>query len=564
MPDYLTLKASDCKSCYKCIRNCPVKSIKFSDNHAHIIADECILCGRCFVICPQHAKEVRGDRARAEALIQSGFPVIVSLAPSFMASYVGLSLGQMEAALKQLGFTAAEETALGATMVKRRYDALVMSGDRDVIISTCCHTVNLLIQKYYPDAIPYAAPVVSPMQAHCRDIKRRNPGAKTVFIGPCISKKAEAETCGEDVDCVLTFDELKEWFKSGNIDPSQKGEKTPKDDNTLARFFPTSGGVLRTMEKANPDYTYLTIDGMGNCIKAIEDVIQGKMEKCFIEMSACAGSCAGGPVISNSRNSPVRDYIAISSSAGTRDFPVHDYPPEALEKNFASLKPRKVQFGAEAIQEVLRKIGKTKPEHELNCGCCGYNTCREKAAAVLEGKAGLTMCLPYLVARAESFSDNIIKNTPNSVIVLNENFEVQQINNAACHLMNINPQDIQGDQVVRILDPMPFLNAVQQGRNSYNPRSYLADYEKYVESTVIYDKSYHIIICIMRDITEETLRQQAKEELNRKTIEAADKVIEKQMTAVQEIASLLGETTAETKIVLTKLKESLIKEDHDD
>lgn len=206
-------------------------------------------------------------------------------------------------------------------------------------------------------------------------------------------------------------------------------------------------------------------------------------------------------------------------------------------------------------------MGKTKPEHELNCGSCGYNTCREKAVAVIQGKADLTMCLPYLKEKAESFSDNIIKNTPNAVIVLNESFEVQQINASACELMNITDQsNILGDQVVRVLDPIVFFEVMDKGEDIYNRPVYLAEYKKYVEQTVIYDKGFHIIICIMRDVTQEQKQRAEKEELSRTTMEITDKVIEKQMRAVQEIASLLGETTAETKVALTKLKESLSNE----
>jgi uncharacterized Fe-S cluster-containing protein len=312
------------------------------------------------------------------------------------------------------------------------------------------------------------------------------------------------------------------------------------------------------MAKANPEYTYLAVDGVENCIRVIEDVVRGDLENCFIEMSACAGSCIGGPAMDRARENPVRGYIAVSTSAGSNDFAAYEYSAETLHKKLPPLKINKVHLGADAIAEVLKKIGKTKPEHELNCGCCGYNTCRDKAQAVLEGKANIEMCIPFLKEKAESFSDDIIKNTPNGIIVLNENFEVQQINAAACKLMkNITPSDILGDQVVRILDPMPFIDAVQNGRSSYNQRVYLADYEKYVDQSVIYDKSYHIIIGIMRDVTEETLQRETKENFNRQTIEITDKVIEKQMRAVQEIASLLGETTAETKIALTKLKESL-------
>jgi iron only hydrogenase large subunit-like protein/uncharacterized Fe-S cluster-containing protein len=566
MTDYLTLKTVNCKNCYKCIRHCPVKSIRFDDSHAHIVAEECILCGNCFVVCPQNAKEIRSDVEKAEALLKEG-EVYASIAPSFTANYAdeegaGPDMDTMESALRELGFAGAEETALGATMVKQRYDELVNREDQDVIISTCCHSVNLLIQKYYSRAIPCMAPVISPMQAHCMDLKKRHPGAKAVFIGPCISKKAEAESYAGFADCVLTFEELSQWLEKRQV--LLKPSSAPRSAlRGLARFFPVSGGILTTMKKENKNYAYLSVDGMENCIRALEDVIRGKLQKCFIEMSACRGSCIGGPAMDRGLKRherhyhPVRDYIAVASHAGTEDFETSRYGAEMLAKKIFPLKTPRVHFGESAITEVLKKIGKTKPQDELNCGTCGYNTCREKALAVLEGKAHLFMCLPYLIEKAESFSDDIIKNTPNGIIVLNETLEVQQINAAACRLLNITPSHILGDQVVRILDPALFLAAVEEKKNTYNKMTYLADYEKYVDQTVIYDGSYHIVICIMRDVTEETRQRTAKEAFNRKTIEITDKVIEKQMRAVQEIASLLGESTAETKIALTKLKESL-------
>ncbi|MDR2176474.1 MAG: PAS domain-containing protein [Treponema sp.] len=571
MDDYLNLKTVNCKNCYKCIRHCPVKSITFEHGHAEIIPGECILCGNCFVVCPQKAKEIRNDVKTAEGLVNSGAEVYASLAPSFAANYInektggGFSLAAMTGALKKLGFAGVEETAVGATMVKRRYDEMVNSAVQDVIISSCCHSVNRLVQKYYPEVLPYLAHVVSPMQAHCMDIKRRYSGAKTVFIGPCVSKKAEAEYYAGFTDCVLTFGELSLWLADHSIMIEETPEET--SDLGLARLFPVPGGILKTMKKANSDYTYLYVDGVDNCIAALGDIAGGGIKKCFIEMSLCAGSCTGGPVMNwggtgrgERGNRPVRDYIAVSSYAGTRDFETGTYPEEALGKKFESLRGRRIQFGENAIVEALRKTGKTKPEHELNCGTCGYTTCRDKARAVLEGKADLFMCLPYLVEKAESFSDDIIKNTPNGIIVLNENLEVQQINAAACKMFGISPSNIMGEQIIRILDPAPFFEAVQEGKNAYNRRIYLPDYEKHLERTIIYDKSYRIIICIMRDITEETKRTESQEEFNRTTIELTDRVIEKQMRTVQEIASLLGETAAETKVALTKLKESVLRE----
>ena len=172
MSNWLTLKKSNCKNCYKCIRHCPVKSIRFSGNQAHIIGNECILCGQCFVVCPQNAKEIAGEVEKTKVLIQSGSPVVVSLAPSFIANYDGVGINSMREALQKLGFYDVEETAIGAAIVKNEYERILREEDRDILISSCCHSVNLLIQKYFPSEIKYLADVVSPMQAHCTDIKK--------------------------------------------------------------------------------------------------------------------------------------------------------------------------------------------------------------------------------------------------------------------------------------------------------------------------------------------------------------------------------------------------------
>lgn len=558
MNEYLKFKKSNCKNCYKCIRNCPVKSIRFSDNQANIIHDECVLCGHCVLGCPQNAKEIRNDLDNVKKLLNGQSPVYASIAPAFVANYDNTTILSMENALKKLGFAGVEETAIGATIVKKQYEEMVKSKTQDVIISSCCTSVNFLIQKYYTDALPYLAPVLSPMAAHCKDIKLRYPDAKTVFIGPCIAKKAEGESQLDIVDCALTFEELSTWFESENITLEHIEEK---NEESRARLFPTTGGILRTMQEKTPDYAYIAVDGIENCIMVIEDIIKGNITKCFIEMSSCAGSCIGGPAMDKNHRAPVRDYIAVNSYAGDKDFDVYDYKTSQVSKRFESMSPVKINIPNSEIEDVLRQMGKTKPEHELNCGSCGYHTCREKALAVINGKALITMCLPYLYDKAESFSDNIIKNTPNAIIVLNEKFEVQQINSAACKLINIrNPQDIIGDQVVRILDPKPFIDAYQTKKNIYNNHVYLAEYRKYIDQTVIYDTDYNIIICIMRDITEEVKQREKKEQISFNTIETTDRVIEKQMRTIQEIASLLGETTAETKVALTKLKESLHNE----
>ncbi len=555
MANPLTLKKSNCKNCYKCIRHCPVKSIRFSGNQAHIVNNECILCGQCFVVCPQNAKEIASEVEKARVLIQSGDPVYVSLAPSFIANYDGIGIEPMREALKKLGFYDVEETAIGATMVKTEYERMLREDDRDILISSCCHSINLLIQKYFPHLLPYLADTMSPMQAHCADIKRRHPNAKTVFIGPCVAKKDEAEYYSGIVDAVLTFEELSGWLASENIELKPAEEKT---EEGRARFFPTTGGILKTFTKEEPGYTYFAVDGVENCISVLRDIERGKIHKVFLEMSACVGSCIGGPVMEKFHRSPVRDYIKVAEFAGKEDFKVEQPDSGSVRKRFEAIE-RKLGAPSETeISAILRQMGKYKPSDELNCGSCGYDTCREKAIAIFQGKAEISMCLPYLKDKAESFSDTIVKNTPNGLFVLNESLEVQQINEAAMQIMNIrSASDVLGEPVVRILDPAPFLKVQSSLRGIKGQKIYLAEYKRYVEQTIVYDREYKLLVCILRDVTDEENERQKKEEFSRQTVETADRVVDKQMRIVQEIASLLGETAAETKIALTKLKDSI-------
>ncbi len=558
MSDFLKLKKSNCKNCYKCIRNCPVKSIRFSGGQANIIGDDCILCGQCFVVCPQNAKEIVSSIESVKVMLASGLPVIASVAPSFIANSNGIGIASLRKALQDLGFADAEETAVGATIVKNEYERMLASGDREILISSCCHSINLLIRKYYPSLLPFLADTISPMQAHCLDLKRRYPDCKTVFIGPCLSKKDEADSSEDITDAVLTFEELSDWMDAESVALEPGRDET---EESRARFFPTAGGILKTMACRDEHYAYIAVDGVENCIAALKDIENGGLRKCFIEMSACAGSCTGGPVMEKYHRSPIRDYIQVSAYAGTKDFLVEALDADLMKKPMLPIENALLLPAEDEIDGILKQMGKIKEEDELNCGSCGYNSCRDKAVAVFQGKADISMCMPFLMGKAESFSDQIINNTPNGVIVLNEALEVQQINNKALEMMNLRrATDVLGEPVVRILDPADFIAVRQTGRNIKEKRAYWAEYRKYIEETITYDRNYKMLICILRDVTREELERAKKETMNRQTIETADKVVEKQLRVVQEIASLLGETAAETKIALTKLKESISDE----
>ena len=554
MSELLLLKKEDCKSCYKCIRECALKSIRFAENRAQIVENECVYCGHCYVVCPQSAKEIRSDTARAKALIASGRPVVVSLAPSFIADFPVSGLAEMRRALTALGFVEVEETARGARIVKSEYERMIASGEHRLIISSCCHSVNLLIQKRYPRALQYLARVDSPMVAHAKSIKARMPGAAVVFIGPCVSKKDEAERCGQ-VDCVLTFDELTDWLQEAGVPLGESGAL----DGTEARsrFFPTPGGIIKSMDQ-QADFTYIPIDGLRRCMDALEEIERGGMENCFVEMNACEGSCIGGPVMHRYHREPITCKTRVDHYGGRSGADFSDRPADDLKKTFSYLGTGEVMPGEAAIEEVLHKLGKFRPEDELNCGTCGYPTCREKAIAVCQGKADLTMCLPFLKAKAESFSGAILDNTPNAILAMDTKLIIQQANEAAARLFGMgSARELVGLPIDTILGPVEYLQAIGGERSGGATRHYLADYDKFVEETIAFDPEYNLVISIIKDITEETRREKRLDEERRHTAELADRVIEKQMRVAQEIASLLGETTAETKIALTRLKDTI-------
>jgi iron only hydrogenase large subunit-like protein len=520
------------------------------------------MCGTCFLVCPQACKVIRDDLPLARRLIAEDKEVIASVAPSFLASFPGVSFVTLRAALLKLGFADAEETAVGATIVKKQYDALCDDGKHDIVISTCCHSINLLIEKHYPDAAVYLAPVLSPMLAHGLDLKKRHPEAKVIFLGPCISKKNEIEMYPGAVDCVLTFLELGRWLEAAQVAVA-KDSDPKKVEASLARLFPIEGGILATMAKDNPAFTYLAITGMEASIAALKDILSGKVHHAFIEMSSCVGSCINGPALDPKARSAVSSYLAVQRSAGARDFVVASYASEELAKRLPAFKKEETIPSEEEITAVLRKIGKTSRKDELNCSSCGYPTCRDKAVAVLRGKASLEMCLPFLMQKAQSFSNSIVDTSDNAILALNEELVVQLANPAMGRLLGKDPKDLVGKSAAAFLEPDLFALALA-GTPVRGRKLFWKVYGKYVDATVSYDPQFHIIIGVYRDVTSETLKRQKDQEIAAAAAAITTEVIDKNMRAVQEIASLLGESTAETKVALSRLKDVLAKEGKED
>ncbi len=552
MNDALLSLTNDCRSCYKCIRACPNKAIAFSDGRASIIPEDCVYCGRCFSICPQGCKKIRDDTSLASSLLKEG-NCYASLAPSFISSFPGVGLEGMEEGLRKLGFIGVEETARGAKTVKEEYERLLEESP-DILISSCCPSLNLLIQKRFPSLLPYLAKVPSPMEAHARMLKKEHPGCKVIFIGPCIAKKVEADTDSNGPDCVLTFLELEELLSRHKVSLSPLGEK--KQSHSLTRLFPSEGGIISSMKRRKEGYSYLALSGSTHCMEALEEASSGKIHRAFLELSMCPGSCLGGPAASKGHCGPLQSLVDLRNFAGNEDFQTAALSSKDLIKDFPNLHRESRQISEEEIEEVLRQIGKASKKDELNCSCCGYPSCREKAKAVILGKANLEMCLPYLSEKAVSLGSDVVEYSPNGILVLNEDCIIQLSNPAMAGLLKVgSPSALIGHNVSDFIDPELFCLALS-GQSTHLRKMELSN-GRIAEATIHYDQKYHIIIASLRDVTDHEMRKKRHLEDAERTAKVTSEVIEKNMETVQQIAQLLGESAASTKIALTALSNAL-------
>ena len=566
--EIINFKKANCKNCFKCLRECPVKAIAFRDGQAGILNDNCLICGHCLTVCPQNAKQLHSEMEQVRRLLKENRRVIASVAPSFIASFPFKNIAAFEKALQALGFAAARETAVGAAAVAARYERLLGAHASPVLISSSCPTVVRLMEKYYPETLGCLAGVVSPMTAHALLLKKENPGAAVVFIGPCISKMDEASWEENAVDYVLTFDEMEALLKEAGLMPETA--KTGRQENPeprSARFFPVGGGILKSMPHRLEGISYVSVSGIARCREVLEELRQGSLHGYFIEMSACDDSCVGGPCMVRPAGGRIESERKVGDYA-RRLPPAPPADDPALEARFAGIDlarrftPRPVVSempGEGTIREILAKTGKKRREDELNCGACGYSTCREKAVAVYQGKAELGMCMPYMRERAEFISDNVLAFTPNAIIVLDNFLHIQALNRAAVKMFGTaDSEHFQGRYIGKLTDSSVFEEAIVRKENILDRKTYLYQNDLHVEQSVIYVREHNLIFGIFRDLTETRRQTEQLNKVRLETVDTADKVIEKQMRIAQEIAMLLGESTAETKIALTKLKETMV------
>ncbi|MFA6666148.1 MAG: [Fe-Fe] hydrogenase large subunit C-terminal domain-containing protein [Armatimonadota bacterium] len=564
----VTTNKARCRDCYRCVRVCPVKAIRISDGQAQVYRERCIVCGTCVRECPQKAKQVRSDLSLVKELRAGHCLLIASVAPSYVAAFPNLGGGLFPAFLKRLGFDMVTETAVGAEMVAAATARLVADEPESHIASACPVIVSLIAQ-YYPWAIEKLAPLVSPMIAHGRYLKRiYGEDAQVVFIGPCPAKKAEAEepdVLGA-VDAVLTFNELRLWMEESGIRKDTLRSCVFDDiPAASARLFPLEGGLARAASMA-PDMLrqdFAAVSGCDEVHEMLKTLKDGSTIRLF-EALFCPSGCINGASFGDGRDIYHRKNRILQHEKRS------PRPPSAETFLQASsgvelgrtIIPRPVeqpQYTPEEVRAVLIRIGKRTEEDELNCGACGYHSCKDNAIALLSGMAEDAMCIPWMRKLAERKADQIIDASPNAIVIIDEGLRVYEFNPAFAQIFSCTP-GLVGKPLSCIMDPEDFEKVLARAVDRVTNK--LVSYPNYHVSgslNVYRLEDEDLVVGIISNVNKSTEGLNRLDQIRAETLANAEQVIGKQMLMAQEIASILGETTSETRVLLRKLTE-LMKE----
>ena len=567
----IDFKDARCRHCYKCVRNCEVKAILVRNEQAHIMEDNCIHCGHCLEVCPQNAKTFASDMERVKGYLGQGKRVIISIAPSYLGVLEYEKPGQVVSALKKLGFYEVRETAEGAALVTREYRKLLAEGRMKNIITTCCPSVNDLVEKYYPSLTPLLAPVVSPMVAHGRLIKSiYGEDVKVVFLGPCIAKKEEAigdKRVRGAIDAILTFEEIVKWWKEEGIDlcrceEEPMGNPSPK----VNQLYPVSGGVITSVLAAVPEENYykVHIDGLKACMELFEELEKGEIEHCFFEVNVCEGGCIKGPASDKWQQSLIKAKKGIEEQVKHRE-EADEIVQNGVEmyKEFTDRHVREQEPTKEQMEEVLHAMGMYTAADELNCGACGYPTCRAKATAIFQNKAEVSMCLPYALAQAESMSNIVMDVTPSMILIVDKEMRIRECNKKAQEMLGVSREEALERYIFEFVEEKDIADVLDKKEPIIHRKLKLESMNLTVVESIIYIENLESALVTYQDITKEEKAKEQRLNLKMETVDMAQKVIDKQMMIAQEIAGLLGETTAETKVTLTKLRNSMLTAEED-
>jgi iron only hydrogenase large subunit-like protein len=547
---------TECQDCYKCVRECPVKAIRVVDGSAQVMPEACILCGRCTEVCPVGAKKIRDDLREAIGLLKEKQNVYVSLAPTFRTEFTGIDQSKLIAAIKSLGFSGVSETALGAQVVSAACADLLTDNKQQILISSACPSVVHLVQQYYPRLVPFITPVVSPLQAHTKLLKQHyGEDIGVVFVGPCVAKKNEAV---DSFDVALTFADLRRWFNIANVPWAElpHGESFMPEVAHEGGLYPIDGGMIDGIKHCQPeaDVLYMSFSGIQELVQAFDelDTLSFK-QPVFIEALACIGGCINGPGVTRRGATAGKRYQVQTNTVFSDAKPTHDGLNISTE--FISREIKKTTYSKAAIAEALLRIGKKRGEEELNCGGCGYNTCKEFAAALIEEKAEPAMCVSYLRKLAQNKASALIKAMPSGVVIVDENLKIIESNTPfvkiiggdAALISEADP-DLEGAYLERLVPFHElFAKAIKEGTDVQVQD--IRQNNKIIRLTLFSIQKHMVLGGILQDITEPVIQRE-------QIIEKAGEVMRKNLNTVQKIAFLLGENAADSEVLLSSIIQS--------
>lgn len=557
-PIYTT--QTQCHDCYKCVRHCPVKSIKIENGHAQVIPENCVACGTCVLVCPAHAKAIRRDVGDVKKLLTtSTAPSYLSLAPAWISSFTDLHPSQLTKAIRQLGFAGVGETALGAQEVSSNV-ANMLTDKPGLYLSSACPAAVGYIRRYLPEYTENITPVLSPVQAHAKILRNLYGSTiNVVFAGPCIAKKIEADRSPHILAYSLTFAELQELFDMYRIDPY----KLPiTEDNTGfvphdacdGSLYPIEGGMMKTLiNRHNARYETVCVSGLEDMEVTLRAFDPNDLKKAvFIECLACKGGCINGPVASTQK-AVLNRRLNITNYVADPDL-VQEPKSVDISARYTAAPIQRIEPTEEELHEALHSIGKTKVEDELNCGGCGYNSCREFATALLSGQCEPRMCVSNMRRLAQKKANVLLTTMPSGVVLVDNNLEIVDSNRRFAAIFgedNLLAFDVSpGLRGCRFDKIAPFGDIIREVLETGKEKHYrhMRFGEVLLDIAVFVIEPNLLVGAIVNDVT-------VQETLHSQIAQRANDVIKKNISTVQEIACTLGEHMAETEILLRAIAE---------
>ncbi|TKG90468.1 4Fe-4S dicluster domain-containing protein [Puteibacter caeruleilacunae] len=560
----------NCQDCYKCVRRCPVKAIRIEDNKASVLPDYCILCGTCVEVCPSEAKKMRNDVGRAKELLKNELKVIASIAPSFVAEFGDIKVGQLIAGLKELGFYAVSETALGAEYVSEATAEYLEEQPSGVYISSACPSVVEEVRKYHPELVSQIVPVKSPLLAHCELLKDRcGDDVVVVFIGPCIAKKLESDQHKDTLKAAITFQDLKQWFDEEGVLPEllPDGMTFYPYSSVDGSVYPVDGGMNYGIKKflKEDDVTFMSFSGSDNVSDVLQNVDQWELsDKVFLELLTCRGGCINGPGKSTQQGIGIGNHRVIQYNKcaslednGQKGGMNGKYN---LSLSFSAHEQEQVVTPTEQeIFDVLETVGKYSIKDHLNCGGCGYNTCRNFAIAMLQGKAEQAMCVSYMRQQAQEKASALLQQIPAAVVVVNNHLKVVECNRKFASLIGdegemifeVKPR-MEGSDIKKLFEHYQLFEMLLQSGDEELQRDVTINGNRLHVSLFTIQKK-KIVGAIIQDLFDPIVKSDYVKN------KAAD-VIQRNMETVQKIAFLLGENASYTNSMLNSITKSFEKE----